>query len=733
MNVLRVLVCVLLLWCFYIPQSLCVQSNSSEDTRYTRIKVGILRTGNAVSFSDHYNLDMYFKDRLKEIGQTNHWRYDFIDVSPDEALTKLNQGELDFVFPEIPETFEDDNYLFSERGVGFSLLSLYCREDDTSNNIYSSLIMNTKTLGYFSNEWMDPLVDYYLKKNNWTLNVVKYNDSRQMMRDLKNGVIDLVIADGTRQDETWVKVIDRINVLEDSIMTSKNNKPLIDALNSAVFTTEVNTPDFESWLRSEYIEPLLRDISRYNEAELQFIKVSKPLKVVFAKEMKPLIFVDKDNEITGVYAEIIRLLREESGMKFDILMADSSAQVSEMLNDGRANIIFSIKHDLNDEDNGGYISNIIHKELFVAVAKRGRAVTGYPKVAVFDLFSGISEFLGHKRYEWTIRPYDSIRECLDKVRSGDVDFAVLPKSMIYSSSVLTLYPDLDEIQGQVAFIPLCMSIYHDNAKIIKNIIDVASLKLDEKIIIQKNIEKIKPEVNLAFLLSKYAVFVIALVMIILTMIGFTVVFMIRNSIHKRQNHILQVKNTELEQALRTAERLRISRDSYRTKAQTDGLTGLYNKIAIETFGRERDSLNANAENHKDALIMIDVDHFKEINDTYGHKKGDELLKAVAAILSKVFRNTDKVGRFGGDEFVILMEDVQDNTPFDRIVNEIRSEIRGILRQSGVENLTLSVGIALSPKDGRDYDEVFASADKALYEVKVQGRDGYCIAGGKVIH
>ena len=723
----------LLLFCT-VPQYCSAQDNYLLAPAYNTIRIGLLRTDNNVYQPIRNNLDLYLKGRLGEIGQTNHWKYEFTDVDPDEALEKLNGGELDFVFPEIPETFEDDNYLFSERGLGFSILSLYARRDDYSNSIYSAVVMDTKTLGYISNEWSDPLVDFYLKQNRWKTRVVKYSDGRKMMEDLKVGILDLIIADGTRQNDPFVKVIDRVNLLEDSIMTSKNNGLLIEALNTAIFSSEINMPDFESWLKAEYLEPVLRDICRFNEEELRFIKTSKPLKVVFPKEMKPLVFLDQDGQIDGLYPQIIGLLGEYSGLKFEMLLCDSYEEARAMLNDGRANLVFDLMTNANFGEDRIYRTSLAHKEIFVAVAKRGQAVPSHPKVAVFELFSGMDDFIRYRKRDWKITTYPTIKQCLEAVSAGEADFAALPKVMIYNSSVLTFYPNLDEIQGQVAYVPLSLSIYHEQAKIIRNIIDVASVKLDDKYIIQKSIAFSKPDINFAFLLSKYAIPVIAIVTIILMMTGFIVIFMIRNSIHKRQSCILKQKNTELETALKTAERLRISRDSYRVRVETDGLTGLFNKVALETYARERDNLRSSyAETHDDAIIMIDVDHFKEINDTYGHKKGDELLVAVAKILLMVFRNTDRVGRFGGDEFVILMQDVQDNTPYDRIIGEIRQRIRGVLRDSGVENLTLSIGIALSHKDGRDYDEVFAAADKALYEVKVQGRDGYCIAGGPVIH
>jgi diguanylate cyclase (GGDEF)-like protein len=125
-----------------------------------------------------------------------------------------------------------------------------------------------------------------------------------------------------------------------------------------------------------------------------------------------------------------------------------------------------------------------------------------------------------------------------------------------------------------------------------------------------------------------------------------------------------------------------------------------------------------------ALYIIDLDHFKEANDTYGHQFGDKILVEFSKNLRKRFRPNDCIGRFGGDEFVVII----DNLPTLEIVTRKAREIKQVAPDLVIDGVnpgvTASIGIAIIPQDGTDYETVFKAADNALYYVKRHGRNGY---------
>jgi diguanylate cyclase (GGDEF)-like protein len=157
-----------------------------------------------------------------------------------------------------------------------------------------------------------------------------------------------------------------------------------------------------------------------------------------------------------------------------------------------------------------------------------------------------------------------------------------------------------------------------------------------------------------------------------------------------------------------------------TRAATDALTGLPNRRAVDDTllrmlaqaGRSFDPLS---------VILLDLDHFKTINDTYGHDRGDEVLAAFGARLREVLRAGDFAGRSGGEEFVIFLPDT-DRTGAVRLAEKLRSQMHGLTVRGVEETITASFGIACFPDDAVDGTTLLRSADRALYTAKSRGRD-----------
>jgi diguanylate cyclase (GGDEF)-like protein len=163
---------------------------------------------------------------------------------------------------------------------------------------------------------------------------------------------------------------------------------------------------------------------------------------------------------------------------------------------------------------------------------------------------------------------------------------------------------------------------------------------------------------------------------------------------------------------------------------TDSLTGLYNrKQLMEVLTREV----ARAERYQRplALLMIDVDHFKLYNDTCGHLAGDEVLRTIAVIFRGCIRESDCVGRYGGEEFLIILpETVADDA--GRIATRIRSRLAEEDFPAGPQpaKITISGGIASFPGNGRSPESLLRSADIALYQAKDRGRNRVILAANE---
>lgn len=159
------------------------------------------------------------------------------------------------------------------------------------------------------------------------------------------------------------------------------------------------------------------------------------------------------------------------------------------------------------------------------------------------------------------------------------------------------------------------------------------------------------------------------------------------------------------------------------QAQLDEMTGLYTKTATERLIRH---LLAKKPQDMYAFFIFDIDNFKSVNDEFGHAFGDAVIKEFTSIIRRRFRKNDVIGRIGGDEFVAFIP-----IPYESWAVEKARELSKALNTTYTElaaswNLSASIGVALSPKDGTTFEVLYRKADIALYETKKRGKNGYTL-------
>ncbi|MCX8001201.1 MAG: EAL domain-containing protein [Anoxybacillus mongoliensis] len=195
---------------------------------------------------------------------------------------------------------------------------------------------------------------------------------------------------------------------------------------------------------------------------------------------------------------------------------------------------------------------------------------------------------------------------------------------------------------------------------------------------------------------------------------------------------LQILNDDLEQkvAIRTRE-LTYVNEQLAYAANHDFLTGLFNRRAFVTK-LEREVIRAKNEQHCLAVIFIDIDRFKHINDYFGHHIGDELIVQIGNILQEKTRPTDIVARQGGDEFTIIFTPLHHIDELRRFVNDIVSISQQPIAVQHLDmRISLSVGVAVYPYDGETGDTLMKHADMAMYRAKEQGKNQYQFFNGEM--
>ncbi len=205
-----------------------------------------------------------------------------------------------------------------------------------------------------------------------------------------------------------------------------------------------------------------------------------------------------------------------------------------------------------------------------------------------------------------------------------------------------------------------------------------------------------------------------ILIIILLMVSFSV-YLVSLSIQRLLSE-LGAENFKVKQSKKEIVRLQ----------NHDPLTGLPNRVLAHNLFSDRIKIGAR-EDFETSLLFIDLDNFKDVNDTHGHAVGDGVLKTVAERLSKSLRETDAAFRFGGDEFIVLAmhehESIRDNySPLAEKLLAVLS--KPIVLDKHQISLTVSIGIAVAPTDADTFDQLYQKADLAMYATKQDGRNNY---------
>ena len=189
----------------------------------------------------------------------------------------------------------------------------------------------------------------------------------------------------------------------------------------------------------------------------------------------------------------------------------------------------------------------------------------------------------------------------------------------------------------------------------------------------------------------------------------------RKQVERRLRHVNDRLQTQLIE-------IGLLQSKLREQAIRDPLTSLFNRRYLEET-LERELARAARESYSVCVLMIDLDHFKQVNDTYGHEAGDEVLKALAITLAEQCRRGDFACRYGGEEFVVVMPNINTDTAYERAEN-IRQSLNSLSVPYRHHRLTttISMGIACYPTNGETRESVLRAADQAMYGAKEAGRD-----------
>ncbi|MBP5199596.1 MAG: GGDEF domain-containing protein [Schwartzia sp.] len=693
------------------------------------IRVGLVEQPGEQNGFAYEMLLSYIRAYLDEVSKQTRWRYEYESGSYQDCLERLRRGELNFMGPVQPGPTVG-GMVFTAGIPNWTLLHLYQRGDAPAQPFTSETAQNA-VVGVIANDANLTALSFFMTLNEWDITVRTFHDVGSLMAALRDGEIDAVCDDGSHVGEEG-RYAATVGVVPSRLMTTPDKEDLCRQLTEAILTIESLTPGFGTSQKGKYVDRALQTIVLPTEGGRRYVENAGELRVAFLADCAPFYEIgDGDKETaSGLYVDMLKLLSEGSGLRFAFCRAESEARLWDMLALGEADLAFVSYMNGGPAMDMYFTGDVREEEFSVIRRKDGKMEPSAKNVAVVPAGFPGAEYYFSKTYNQQVHTLKSPEECLKAVEKGLYETAYIPTLYLRRESSIVVWPDLERLDREATTLPLSLAMSPKQPRVLQNVLNTAILRMDRNEVERLVHENARPRFSLEYLLYRYplwtTLFICALVL------GLAVLFFMlyRHRLQMRQNEILQKKNRDLEDALRREEAMRISRDGYKLESEMDQLTAVYNKMSFENEVRTR--LAAMPEGGVGAFYIMDLDYFKAANDTYGHQVGDEILQKFSAALKEVFRQSDCIGRFGGDEFVVFIAGELTRGAVEQKARRVLELVRDITVENTDIKITASIGVAMYPEHGTGYDYLFNAADRALYYVKSEGRDGYSVASSEVV-
>lgn len=678
-------------------------SRADAGTQEKAVRVGYYILDGFQERDDNGNYTGYAYDYYAEIAQYTGWEYEFVEGSYGDCLNMLINGEIDImsgldVIGDFREKLE-----FSNHSMGTTQPELYAMADDEELTYDDYEAFDKKRVGVPRESDREDVLDEYCESRGISLEKVYAKDDESLDVMLQKGEIDMVFS-GRAQNLSGRKALMYFDAKPAYFVTSKGS-PLMTEMNETMERIMLNSPEFQLDLNEKYLDALTQELPNFTKQEMEYIASAPALKVVYDPSWEPIEYYnEKSGEYDGISADLFALVEKYSGLHFEYIRTENFSEALECVREGKADILTGITRSYSwGKECNVYLTNSYLEAPVALIAQSVDMQDGIRRLALpRDYY--ITGQLERQYGKEAITYYDSVEECVKAVSDGRAD-ATYANSYVANSYLnrgefrklrlveLSVYAGNISAAVSKQCDPRLLSVINKSLNCVPN------SKMDE-ILLNNMLKKrsMRPLQDFIYENPMDAVLIMFLTACFIMAVLAYIVWLKYRSERK-------IKET----------------------SRIDGLTGLYNRMETERLVRARLE-EAERRNKKLLILSLDLDNFKQVNDTYGHLEGDVLLQNVARTFQENVGAGHIVGRMGGDEFLICIPKIHDDEEVVFWAEKMAGAI-ALLSQSKAEWNKISVSIGLVVADGKaaeSFEALYQRVDEALYQAKNAGKNCYRI-------
>ena len=634
----------------------------------------------------------YTLEYLHEIAQYTGWDYEVIQVPGtyeqglQKALSMLREGTADLVAPVQYSQSLEEGICFSQNSyaTGTTVLQI-------PNEIYTGRDLGKDlTVAVVRGSGMEAIAQQVFAKNDITAQYVPCQSIEEQVQAVISGKADVML------NSSLEYVPDASVVAEfspQSLFFAAGDPALLQQLDSAIIYIKQANPLFSMDL---YKNNLSDSSQALTQEERAFIQRAQPYVVAVLDHNAPYQYADaQTGQLGGIGVDILKKIAQQTGLVFEFVLVDSWDELLTLLQEKEVQVVAGMPYSY---DFGAAwdltITRSYASSPYVLLAKEG---FDGPHPGQKLAQAEVNAYTEGK-YVGEMTPYPSMEDCVEAVRQGEADYTYVD---LYTAQYYlgdSRYNGMDFIPQSYTARSVCFGLAKPTAHELLSILNKSINQLSDtetQNIITQNVNPPR-DISIGDVIVGHPLQSLIIIGAVSAVIAGLLIFLLWR-------------------------KERISR-SLRRKAMEDGLTHLYNASACRKLISQK--LRQMKGGQIGAFLIMDVDHFKEINDNHGHHAGDRILQGFADLLRDALRGDSVVARIGGDEFVVYLDSIKSEENISSICERIRSQAHAI--RVGDKELTISIGaVAVREKDS--YDVLYRLADKALYEAKNAQRDRFCLA------
>lgn len=686
--------------------------NCSFANKYKEVKVGFYNIENEMEEDYYGNKSGYNYYYIQQIKKYSNFKYNYIHGTWNECEDNLSKGKIDIIAGMIKTKEREKQFNFSKYSIGM-LEGVMVVCSDNKLNLSKYNFTSSKKVGAIKGEFLGEEYARISKLNNYKNKIIYYDTYKELWENFYMEKIDMALSYTSSiasMKGRNIKIVDYFDPQFTYIAVKKGDEKLLNDINESIKTMKKYNKDVIKKYKYTTSKRNNKMSLFFNQEERD--KLKNLTKITFISPSGRGYFAYKKNgKNRGIDYDLAKLICDKLNVELDYKVVDNYLNAQEIKKLGENVVICGNYFDMNwAEKNDLNLTSEYLERKYYKIRNSNKPIYSKDKlkVAVVKNSNFTNSYVKKNFRPSSICYYDSIEECLEAVYSEECDITFCDH--LVGNFYFNNYKYNKLFKEYISFENMSSFVLNESSPIFNSVINKTISSIKEKDIIQIVSDNLdyKPKnshiLNWIYLNSIES-FIIGIILIF-SILHFIYYFRIN-----RKDKLIK-KVTAL--------------------SKKDSMTKLYNRETFEKVVTKL--LDARNPYEMSAFIMVDIDSFKSINDTYGHFIGDKVIIKVTSLLKKSFKNSDILGRMGGDEFAVFIYNLDRenyvNSKIERLIVDINNCMMEEKDEKNKMIVKCSFGITFIKEEKKTFERMYKEADDALYKAKSEGKNKYTVYNGK---